>query len=95
MMIKQQKVLEPNGGYNEVIVDAASWARNLPRTIEAVFVHKGAPAADVATSKRVHADFLREYGITDNETPLVTYDPDTGHFSLYEEEDGASERRAR
>ena len=85
MMIAQQKVLEPNGGYNEVILDAASWARNMPRTIMAVFVHKGASAADVATSKRVHSDFLQEYDITDNETPLVVYDPQTGHFALFAE----------
>lgn len=87
MMIAQQKVLEPNGGYNEVIVDSASWVRNLPRTIMAVFVHKGAPEADVANSKRVHAAFLREYRITDNETPLVEYDPDTGRFELFQEEE--------
>ena len=86
MMIAQQKVLEPDGGYNEVIIDAASWVRNLPRTIMAVFVHKGAKAEDVATSKRVHADFLKEYHITDKETPLVTYDPETGHFELFKDD---------
>lgn len=83
MMIAQQKVLEPNGGYNEVIIDAASWVHNLPRTIMAVFVHKGAKDLDVVTSKRVHADFLQQYGITDRETPLVEYDPETGRFELF------------
>ena len=83
-MISQQKVLSPNGGYNEVILDAATWVRNLPRTIMAVFVHKGAAEADVETSRRVHASFLAEYGVTSDETPLVTYDYRTGHFELFE-----------
>ena len=85
MMIAQQKVLEPMGGYNEVILDSNFWVKNLPRTVMAVFVHKGAPEADVETSKRVHAAFLSEYHITDSETPLVEYDPNTGHFELFRE----------
>ena len=81
-MIVQQKVLEPNGGYNEVILDAQTWVDHLPRTIMAVFVHKDAPERDVETSKRVHADFLAEYGVSADETPLVIYDYKTGEFSL-------------
>ena len=90
-MISQQKILEPNGGYNEVIVGAEAWVRNLPHTINAVFVHKGAPANDVANSKRVHANFLEEYGITSEETPLVEYDYETGHFELYRDDVDAGE----
>ena len=78
----QQKVLEPNGGYNEVILDAQTWVDHLPRTIMAVFVHKDAQERDVETSKRVHADFLAEYGLSADETPLVIYDYKTGEFSL-------------
>ena len=33
-------------------------------------------------SKRVHADFLAEYGLSADETPLVIYDYKTGEFSL-------------
>ena len=85
-MIEQQMILEPTGGYNEVIVDSYSWVRNLPRTIMAVFVHKGAPERDVVNSKLVHANFLKEFGVTSNETPLVEYDAETGEFRLFEEQ---------
>ena len=86
-MIEQQMILEPNGGYNEVIIDSYSWVRNLPRTIMAVFVHKGAPERDVANSKLVHSNFLKQYGITSNEAPLVEYNQETGEFQLFEEAD--------
>ena len=53
----------------------------------AVFIHRRASAADLATSKKVHADFLEQYGVSPDETPLVTYDYRTGHFELFSEED--------
>ena len=79
--------LAPAGQYNEVIVDAHVWKRNLPRTIEAVYILKGAKdAALVEKSKGVHADFLRFYGLTTRDTPLVTFDQKNTHapFELYE-----------
>ena len=84
MMIKQQKALSPAGGYNEVIIDSESWVRHLPRTVMAVFVHKDAPLADVVNSQRVHSNFLQQYGITSDETPLVSYDEHTGEFTLFD-----------
>jgi len=81
-MIEQQKVLEPNGGYNECIVDAASWVKHLPRTIMAVFVQYGASSRDVDTSRSVHKNFLARYGVSADETPFVTYDVSRGHFEL-------------
>ena len=74
-MILQQQVLQPAGGqYNEVILDSATWVQNLPHTIMAVYVFKGAEPSDVDNSRRVHMDFLRYYGITSEETPFVTFD---------------------
>ena len=73
-MIEQQKILSPAGGYNEVILDAEAWVRNLPQSIMAVFVHKNAKLADVENSRSVHANFLQRYGLTSDATPLVTYD---------------------
>ena len=37
-------------------------------------------------SKLVHANFLKEFGVTSNETPLVEYDAETGEFRLFEEQ---------
>ena len=77
-MVEQQKILEPRGGYNEVIVDAFSWQRGLPRTIMAVYVAvtaDGRPARkqDFDYSKQVHTDFLHEYGLTAADAPLLAY----------------------
>ena len=87
-MIEQQKILSPGGGYNEVIFDAETWVRNLPRTIMAVFVAKDAPPEELEKSRSVHANFLHQYGISSDATPLVTYDaaasntPGTPPFAL-------------
>ena len=70
-----------------VIFDADAWVHNLPRTIMAVFVFKGADRASNEFSRGVHAAFLRTFRITSAETPLVTYDPTRGvgrHFELWE-----------
>ena len=51
----------------------------------AVFVHHDAKLADVETAKRVHAEFLQQFHITSDETPLVSYNEDTGEFALFDE----------
>ena len=60
-------------------------SQHLPRTIMAVFVHHDAKQSDVDTGKKVHTDFLKQFGITSNETPLVSYNEDTGEFAIFEE----------
>jgi hypothetical protein len=72
-MLEQQRILEPHGGYNEVILDAATWKANLPRTIMGVFVHIDAQPRDRAYATAVHAAFLRAYGIDGSQTALLEY----------------------
>ena len=86
-MIEQQQVLQPAGGqYNEVIVDSAAWVKNLPHTILAVYMFKGAESSASENSRGVHAHFLKYYGLTFDQVPLVTYDSSnpTEPFALYE-----------
>ena len=73
-MLEQQKAVSPGGGFNEVILDAATWKRNLPHTIMGVFVRAGAVEHDVAYARAVHAAFLRHYpSISCAQTPLIEY----------------------
>ena len=72
-MLEQQRITSPHGGYNEVILAAATWKANLPRTVAGVFVHSNALPRDRAYAASVHAAFLRAYGITSAETALLEY----------------------
>lgn len=77
-MIEQQKVLRAGGGYNEVIIDSESWMANMPRTVMAFYVPKGVTEGQLEFSRGAHGDFLRQYGITADQTPLVQYDQAAG-----------------
>ena len=74
MMLEQQRIISPEGGFNEVVLDAATWQRNLPRTVMAVFVHANAAAQDFAYARSVHAAFLRHYPtVSPAQTAFVEY----------------------
>ena len=53
--------------YNEIIVDGPHWTDHLPTTIEAFF-----GGGELAASQ--HASFLRTYGLTNEEVPLLLFD---------------------
>lgn len=61
--------------HNEIVLDADSWVRNLPRTVEAVFMLAGADEKYAQAAREVHRALLSEYGITESTIPLVVFDP--------------------
>lgn len=85
LMIEQQKTIKPDGGYNEIVVDAASWVNALPRTIQAVFLClQRAPEGGnwplnhdpgkLWWAKDVHQKFITEYGLSPDDVPLLLFD---------------------
>ena len=65
MMQVQQAVNA--GGYNEVVIDGATYSRHLPASLEAFFLHKG----EEAHIRAAHAHFLRAYGIAKGDADYV------------------------
>ena len=55
--------------YNEILVDGRHWASRLPDVIEAFFGDTHATLA-----KEQHALFLREYGLSSDDVPLLRFD---------------------
>ena len=66
---------------NEVVLDGPWWSAHLPHIIEAMFI---GPAdgtgvdgcygnACVRSMRTIHSDFLREFGLTAAQVPLVRY----------------------
>ena len=53
--------------YNEVVVDGLHWTEHLPDTIEAFF-----GTGDLARTQ--HRAFLREYGLSAQQVPLLAFD---------------------
>lgn len=72
--------------YNEVVLDGPWWTAHLPFVIEAMFIGPadgtGADGcygnACVNSMRDIHSDFLREFGITAEQVPLVYYDIGSG-----------------
>ena len=54
-------------GYNEFQIDGGWWGRHLPDTVEA-FV------GDSAEARQQHAAFLRQYGLSADQVPLLSLD---------------------
>ena len=77
-MIVQQMQVHPDGGYNEIIIDASSWVAHLPRTIAAVFVcvdeNGMADPEKVQHSREVHRRFLEDYKLSSVDFPLLLFD---------------------
>ena len=63
--------------YNEVIVDGRHWTDHLPHTIEAFF-------GTGALAREQHSAFLREFGLSSDQVPLMAFDQSnwTEPFSL-------------
>ena len=79
-MLRQQYAR--HGGYNEIVYNVRNWTDHLPRTIMAVFVQTAAPLIDPgvvfanqAKARRVWALLLREYGLSAEELPLLSFEP--------------------
>ena len=61
-------------GYNEVIVESASWIASLPQSVEAFFAVAGGSGQDEAFVRQAHQAFARQYGA--GAAPLVRLRPD-------------------
>lgn len=66
---------EVGHGYTELVLNGRAWRQHLPYTIEAVFYLARSTAQDITTTKSIHAGFLSKYGLTEDEVPLVRFDP--------------------
>ena len=75
-----------NGHYNELILDAIFWDEHLPAAVEAIYFTKGTSPSDVQAIVATHAGFLRRYGLTSDENPLLELDLENWEapFSAYE-----------
>ena len=71
--------------HNELILDAARWARMLPATIEAVVVTKRCRESDRAEARRHRASLLQRYGLNDGQVPVVAYDPQRSGAAPFED----------
>ena len=70
--------------HNEVVLDSSVWVNALPHTIQAFFAVKwpaemiGPPhdCLPVASQRvhELHRDYLRDYGLTRDQVPLLVYD---------------------
>jgi hypothetical protein len=60
--------------HNEMVLDASSWVRNLPRTVEAVFAIPTDDPKSTEEARLVHRNFLKEHGLTVSDVPLLLYD---------------------
>ena len=61
---------------NELIFDPTPWIDGLPGSIEAFFLPPWSSPADVASTVRAHATFMRDYA---SDVPLLNYDPSDRH----------------
>lgn len=58
--------IDHGGGYNEVIVSADYWRAHLPHIVQAVVCRD-----ECGRARAVHRQFLRHYGLTAAQTPLL------------------------
>jgi hypothetical protein len=83
-MIIQQEAVHPDGGYNEVIVNADSWVTSLPNTILAVFVCVAsdgtAERGKIDNARRVHQQFLADYRMSQQDFPLLLMDEGNSEY---------------
>ena len=77
-------------GYNEIVVESASWLASLPRAIEAVFITECADgerntnyagtahscSSAHAKGRKAHAAFLEAFGLSKTAFPLLRLRPD-------------------
>ena len=61
-----------HSGYNEVIINTEVWNQNLPHTVEAFFSFGD---GDDGITHRAHAEFLKQFGLSKTDVPLVRFHP--------------------
>jgi len=63
-------------GYNELVYDAHDWNSHLPHTVEAFFglFTQNGYNPNGATARQ-HRAFLQQYGVSDQDIPLLDFDP--------------------
>lgn len=59
---------EGSDTYNEAILDGFYWNAHLPHSIEALLTTPNNPVL-----RRMHMQFLRRYGLTETQVPLLTF----------------------
>ena len=70
-----------HSGYNEVVVNSRSVNDNLPQAIQAFFVPEGGNMytdlgyGRVVDVRKAHKNFLRTYGLSAYQVPLLTLRP--------------------
>ena len=60
--------------YNEIVLERAPWTHAQPHATEAIFYPVG---GDAAMARKVHQAFLRQYGVTAEQVPLLRLNLDT------------------
>lgn len=70
----QQQIAQGQGRYNEVIVDAAAFEKNLPRSIQAVYYSGGGDTK----VREVHRAIVNHFGISPSKIPLLRLDLHSG-----------------
>ena len=60
--------------HNELVLDAVAWTSHMPGTVSAMFYQRTSRPESVAEVRKVHAAFLRMFGLSARTTPLVVYD---------------------
>ena len=68
---------EHSGSYNEFVVSRSAWEGGLPGTIAAVMCR-----SDCDQARRIHTAFLRRYGRSRWQTPLVRYNENGGFSAI-------------
>lgn len=63
-------VARGTGVYNEVIIDARHWTRNLPHSVEAIF----STAGGEVEAGRIHAGLVEAYRLDAGAVPLLALD---------------------
>lgn len=96
-MLELQRSLPGNGGqltYNEVVVDFDAWAKWHPHSVDAVWYMKIWNCGDTGSAmmcehyaRQVHGNFLRAFGLSSEQLPLLEFDPENwkAPFSLAKE----------
>jgi len=62
-------------GYNELVYASNSWNPRLPHTVEAFFYVRGQDWDRNGPTAEKHRQFLRQYGLTTDDVPLLSFDP--------------------
>lgn len=65
-----------NAHYNEIIIDAVHWDAHLPLAVEGIYYTKASSTAQIREAQATHAGFLRQYGLSEEDNPLLVVDRD-------------------